>query len=155
MNDNGQNIEPVNSYLALPKHARWAMLIEMVMGSPNMVTIKHLAEKLGVNRKTLHQDMDDPEFMKFKDTIIRDMVKSNLMMHAWKNVTKQIVEKGNINVSKWLIENFYKPPEEAEDDKDSGWDTVDDFENTNGEMSEIITMMTDLARKIEKQGKEF
>ena len=151
---NGNSIEPLPGYINLPTQARWVMLVDCFLGSPESMNITQAADKLGVTRQTVAKDINDPEFNKFKDAVIAKMVKSDLMMHAWRNITKKIID-GDTNLSKWLIENFYKPPEEAEDDKDSGWDTVDDFENTNGEMSEIITMMTDLARKIEKQGKEF
>ena len=135
-------------YSKLNREARWALIIETIMGSPQVNTMQAVADKLGVGRTTLYRDMDDPEFPAFKDRLIKHIVSSNLLLHAWKNITRAVIKDNDVKVSQWLIEHCRSAiPTSASEEIIEG-EFVELTSSTNGESPEIINLMNELKRRL-------
>ena len=92
------------NYANLPPELRREYLAYRLMGSPIKLTGKALAKELGLAASTISYDLSTPEFMETCREIMLRFVKSNLMAYAIKNISKDIIERGNVKTSMWLVE---------------------------------------------------
>lgn len=63
----------------------------------------------GISKPTLYKYNENHP--KFKETVL--LLKENVKMHAKKNIAKEIIEKGNIELSKYVLERTsedFAPP---------------------------------------------
>lgn len=74
-------------------------------GQLKRATVSKLAQKLGVTRTTIYNDMKNPEFHQRRKERLREIYNPTISNVAYRHIVKAVLD-GDLNVCKWLLEQL-------------------------------------------------